>query len=117
MLDTFPEDSTLRSKCLAAIEQSVVALNSIDPLDCSSKGEDAWKTSVDSVGRVITGVEQQLEERIRTLLNESSDDPAAMFRVCARFNKLFVRPSISAAIREYQDTLIATGRRLIFAHY
>lgn len=34
-----------------------------------------------------------------------------MFRVCARFNALFVRPRIQNSIREHQETLIATVRR------
>eukprot|EP00954_Amorphochlora_amoebiformis_P020287 1338301-Amorphochlora_amoeboformis.AAC.1 len=31
-----------------------------------------------------------------------------MFRVCEKFNHLFVRPRIQAAIREYQQPLIET---------
>ena len=34
-----------------------------------------------------------------------------MFRVCAKFNALFVRPRIQSAIREYQEQLIATVKK------
>jgi hypothetical protein len=36
----------------------------------------------------------QLEERVRDMLNSAKDDPNEMFRVCAKFNALFVRPNI-----------------------
>lgn len=38
------------------------------------------------------------------------DDSAELFRVCERFNALFSRPRIGAAIRGYQDHLLATVR-------
>lgn len=40
----------------------------------------------------------QLEERVRQMLDSAKDDPNEMFRVCAKFNALFVRPNIQVAL-------------------
>ena len=40
--------------------------------------------------------------------NKPLGDANEMFRVCHKFNDLFVRPRIQAAIREYQQPLIET---------
>ena len=53
----------------------------------------------------------QLEDKIRELLTAAKDDANEMFRVCAKFNALFVRPRIQAAIREYQEQLIETVKK------
>jgi dynein heavy chain 1 len=47
-------------------------------------------------------------DKIRELLTAAKDDANEMFRVCAKFNPLFVREKIKNAIREYQEQLIAT---------
>ncbi len=52
-----------------------------------------------------------MERTIRDLLQAASHDANEMFRVCARFNALFVRPRIKAAIREYQQQLIDTVKK------
>jgi dynein heavy chain 1 len=56
----------------------------------------------------IERVEAELEDKIRELLTAAKDDANEMFRVCAKFNPLFVREKIKNAIREYQEQLIAT---------
>lgn len=110
--DTFAGDAVVRNQCLRDIDAAYELLRGsadhADILDVSLSGEELWKTTLSAYQTKIHGVEAELEERVRQMLSAAKNDPAEMFRVCAKFNALFVRPNIQAAIRDYQETLIST---------
>lgn len=55
----------------------------------------------EKIDRVETHIKEHLRDRLATAKNANE-----MFRVFSKFNALFVRPKIKAAIQEYQAQLI-----------
>jgi hypothetical protein len=66
--------------------QDVVAL--------TPEGTQVFAAAHKSYADKIDRVEAELEDKIRELLSAAKDDANEMFRVCAKFNALFVRPRI-----------------------
>ena len=110
--DTLSNDTYVRLSALDAIHSAYSYLTrDIDPLSITAEGKDAFAAAVVLYNQRVDRVESELEVKIRELLDAAKDDSNEMFRVCARFNPLFVRPRIAAAIREYQEQLIATVKK------
>ena len=110
--DTLSSDAVVRSSALDAIHTAYSFLSrDIDPLSITAEGKEAWAAALSLYNGRVDRVESDLEAKIRELLDAAKDDSIEMFRVCARFNPLFVRPRIQAAIREYQEQLISTVKK------
>ncbi len=87
---------------LSSINAAYQHLREVDVLLITSDGKDMWDAAVSAYNLKIDYVEGELEDKIRSLLNDAKDNANEMFRVCAKFNPLFRRPRIKSAIREYQ---------------
>eukprot|EP00466_Bigelowiella_natans_P012270 jgi/Bigna1/52380/estExt_Genewise1Plus.C_70193 len=104
---TLKEDQIVRQSSLKQIDDAYEFLKGVPTMDTSKEVNDGWKLAVRNYNAKIEYVEAELEERIRSLLDKAKD-ANEMFRVCSKFNDLFVRPRIQAAIRSYQQPLIET---------
>ena len=87
----------------------------VNVLSVTPDGSEAFRQAVTAYLAKIDGVEAELESKIREFLDRAKDDSNEMFRVCAKFHPLFVRPRIQSAIREYQEQLIHTVKKDIDA--
>ena len=67
-------------------------------MDTSKESNDAWKSAAEAYQSKIEYVEGELEERIRQLLDKAKGDATEMFRVCRKFNDLFVRPRTDISV-------------------
>lgn len=80
-------------------------VRSVDVLDVSVEGTEAWVNAENLYNERISRVENtiivSLRDRLATCKNANE-----MFRVFGKFNALFVRPKIRGAIQEYQAQLI-----------
>ncbi len=103
--DTFFKESTLKS--IAAAYQH---LREVDVFGTVIDGKELFDAASAAYYAKIEKVEGELEVKIREFL-EKAEDANEMFRVCARFNALFIRPRISAAVHDYQEQLIATVKK------
>ncbi|KAJ6227585.1 dynein heavy chain [Anaeramoeba flamelloides] len=78
---------------------------SIDHLDISKEGREAWDNALEKYDEQINKVEaliiNNLKERLEKV--KSSNE---MFKVFSKFNVLFFRPKIRVAIQQYQNQLI-----------
>lgn len=97
-----------RNQSLNALDEAYQTLQQVDVLDTSPEGVEVWDRTVIKYNEIVSNVDKELEAKIRELLKLAKDDFNEMFRVCARFNPLFERAPIKAAIREYQAHLIET---------
>mmetsp|Transcript_12145 Transcript_12145/g.29873 ORF Transcript_12145/g.29873 Transcript_12145/m.29873 type:complete len:4768 (-) Transcript_12145:256-14559(-) len=105
---TLEKDSIVRQSSRKQIEDAYEYLKGVDVMDTSDESSGVWESAVKKYHAKIEYVEADLEETIRKLLDKAKGDANEMFRVCSKFNDLFVRPRIQAAIREYQQPLIGT---------
>jgi dynein heavy chain 1 len=108
---TLTTDPMVQNNALKAIQEAYQHLRDVDVLGVSQDQADAFDSAVKSYKAKIDRVECDLEDRIREMLTAAKDDANEMFRVCAKFNALFVRPRIQSAIREYQEQLTATVKK------
>lgn len=80
-------------------------VRSVDVLDVSMEGTEAWVQAENLYNERISRVENtiivSLRDRLATCKNANE-----MFRVFGKFNALFVRAKIRGAIQEYQAQLI-----------
>lgn len=91
-----------------AIEEVNLAyenVKEVDVLDVSEESMEAWEAAMKRYDERIDRVETRITTRIRDQLG-TAKNANEMFRIFSRFNALFVRPHIRAAIREYQTQLI-----------
>ena len=110
--DTLSNDPFVRLNALDAIHSAYAYFTrDIDPLSITSEGRAAFAAALSAYNLKVDRVESELEAKIRQLLDHAKDDSVEMFRVCARFNPLFVRPRIQQAIREYQEQLMSTVKK------
>ena len=110
--DTLSNDPFVRLNALDAIHSAYAYFTrDIDPLSITVEGREAFASALSAYNAKVDRVESELEAKIRELLDAAKDDSNEMFRVCARFNPLFVRPRIQAAIREYQEQLMGTVKK------
>lgn len=79
-------------------------IESLDVLDVSRTGEQAWEAGQKAYDARIDRVESQITAKLRDRLGASKTS-AEMFRVFSQFNALFFRPRIRGAIQEYQTKL------------
>jgi dynein heavy chain 1 len=94
---------------LDAIEEVKLAydeMKSVDILDLSEQGTQAWEIAKRNYDERIDRVEETIIARLRDQLGQAKSS-AEMFRIFKRFNVLFVRQRIRGAIRAYQKQLIA----------
>jgi len=105
---TLEKDSIVRQASLKKIYDAYEFIKGVDAMDTSKEAQEVWMHAMRNYNSKIEYVEGELEEKIRELLDRAKGDANEMFRVCGKFNDLFVRPRIQAAIREYQQPLIET---------
>lgn len=94
-------DLTAQKEVASAYE----LLQSVDVLDLTRAGQEAWEAARKAYDDRIDRVESQLTARLRDRLGASTTS-TEMFRVFSQFNALFFRPRVRGAIQEYQTTLI-----------
>ncbi|PFH31617.1 dynein heavy chain [Besnoitia besnoiti] len=80
-------------------------MQTVDVLDVSRTGQEAWEAARKAYDDRIDRVESQITARLRDRLGASTTS-GEMFRVFSQFNALFFRPRVRGAIQEYQTTLI-----------
>jgi hypothetical protein len=85
-------------------------LREVDVFGTVMEGKELFDAAVNAYYTKIEKVEGDLEAKIRESL-EKAEDANEMFRICARFNALFIRPRIAAAVHDYQEQLIATVKK------
>eukprot|EP00457_Paulinella_chromatophora_P000017 gb/GEZN01000017.1/.p1 GENE.gb/GEZN01000017.1/~~gb/GEZN01000017.1/.p1 ORF type:complete len:4783 (-),score=794.37 gb/GEZN01000017.1/:118-14466(-) len=108
---TMSSDPVVRDSALKQIDAAYAFLRGADVLNISPEGNAEFARAQDQYKNKIDQVEGELEDKVRELLGQAKDDANEMFRICAKFNALFVRPRIQRAIREYQEQLIATVKK------
>ncbi|CBZ49657.1 hypothetical protein NCLIV_001450 [Neospora caninum Liverpool] len=94
-------DLTAQKEVASAYE----LMQSVDVLDLSRAGQEAWEAARKAYDDRIDRVESQITARLRDRLGASTTS-GEMFRVFSQFNALFFRPRVRGAIQEYQTTLI-----------
>lgn len=87
------------------VEAAFQLVESVDALDLSRGGEQAWEAAQKAYDSRIDRVESQVTAKLRDRLGASKTS-SEMFRVFSQFNALFFRPRIRGAIQEYQTKLI-----------
>jgi hypothetical protein len=75
------------------------------------KGLSRCSCAVDDADRVLCPSGRFVCVCVRVRVWLCCADANEMFRVCARFNALFIRPRIAAAVHDYQEQLIATVKK------
>eukprot|EP01155_Anaeramoeba_flamelloides_P010253 Anaeramoba_flamelloidesa325155_517.p1 GENE.a325155_517~~a325155_517.p1 ORF type:complete len:3661 (-),score=1024.13 a325155_517:18-11000(-) len=90
---------------LDVLHNAYEIFRSIDHLDISKEGREAWDNALEKYDEQINKVEaliiNNLKERLEKV--KSSNE---MFKVFSKFNVLFFRPKIRVAIQQYQNQLI-----------
>ncbi|KAJ1517337.1 hypothetical protein HMI55_000021, partial [Coelomomyces lativittatus] len=98
------------TNALDAVDSAYAPLRTLDVLDVSVEGAEIWtryeKAYNDRVGFLENMIVVHLRDTLATSKNANE-----MFRVFSKFNALFVRQKIRAAIQEYQDQLIETVKK------
>lgn len=110
----FQDEATTLSSSSSAVGESparVSQAGGVNVLSITPDGKEAFATATAAYLAKIDLVEAELERKIRQFLDAAKDDSNEMFRVCAKFNALFIRPRIQSAIREYQEQLIHTVKK------
>jgi dynein heavy chain 1 len=100
-----------RDAWLAMMRKAYDGIRDVDVLDMSVEGTATWKREVDKYEKRLEDVDKGLHAKISSQLEAAKGDSAALFRVCAKFNRLFERPRVKAAIRDHQDSLLSTVKK------
>lgn len=90
---------------LLLVQQAITVINTVDPLDISTEGSEAWAQAELEYNDKISHVENQIITRLKDRL-ATCRNAADMFGVFSKFNAMFVRPKIRGAVHEYQTQLI-----------
>lgn len=85
------------------INAAYAVFKKIDVLRCT---EVEWQQCFDQYSSMIKDVESEIQGFIRVEM-ERAQNPREMFRVCEKYNKLFVRDRIRQAVWEFQSTLVS----------
>lgn len=89
------------------VNAAFTEVQDVNPLNLEDDGYVQWDNAQRKYNDRINNVEQRIISKLRDQLG-TAQSANEMFRIFARFNALFVRPSIKGAIREYQQTLITS---------
>ncbi len=109
VVTTLEHDPALKNSAIESIGAAMRTISAgLDVLVTTKEGQENFDLAVKEYHSKIEQVEVELESKIRGVLEAAKNDANEMFRVCAKFNALFVKPRIQNAIREYQDQLIHT---------
>lgn len=100
-----PGERRGESTATKEIQAAYSVFTSVEALDVSRAGQDAWENARKQYTDKIDRVESQITNRLRDRLGAAKTG-AEMFRVFSQFNPLFFRPRIRGAIQEYQASLI-----------
>ncbi|GAM24388.1 hypothetical protein SAMD00019534_075630 [Acytostelium subglobosum LB1] len=87
------------------INEAYDEIKDIDVLLLTQEGEDLWANAMKRYNNRIDRVESYITTKLRDRL-ATAKNANEMFRVFSKFNVLFFRPRIRAAIQEYQTQLI-----------
>lgn len=90
---------------LTDINTAYDQLASLDLLDVSSDGNDAWNNARRSYEFCIDRVEGKITTSLISRLSMTSNADE-MFRVFSKYNALFFRPRIRSAVQQFQMQLI-----------
>lgn len=91
------------------IRGAFAAFRGVDVLDVSEHGTAALALAEKAYHERIAHVESRLIERLRLQIGQASSARERL-RTLARFNKLFSRPRVRAAVQEYQAVLLQSVR-------
>ncbi|CAD8134930.1 unnamed protein product [Paramecium octaurelia] len=92
---------------LQEIQQAYDIFKNVEVFDLSRDGEDQFFRALKQYEIAIESVEATITTNLRDSLGSASS-AKEMFRILAKFNKLFSRPRIKGAIQEYQSQLLKT---------
>ena len=95
------DKSTLQEE-LNKIADAYKVFRKLDVLKASTF---EWDQCVEEYESKIQEVENEIQSMIRHAM-ENANDPREMFRVCEKYNRLFVRDRIRNAVWEFQEELI-----------
>ncbi len=87
------------------VEAAYARFLSVDALDTSPEGQQAWAVAHDAYDARVDALEARAIRVLSARLSEASG-AEEMLRAFARFNPLFVRPRIRAAVGQFQAPLI-----------
>ncbi len=91
-----------------AIEQAYNIFLGFDVLDI--KDNESWENARNKYDAKIDKIETEIAKQLKDKL-ASANNANEMFKVFNKFNALFIRPKIRAAIQEYQTRLLETVRK------
>eukprot|EP00830_Metopus_es_P014592 TRINITY_DN3930_c0_g2_i1.p1 TRINITY_DN3930_c0_g2~~TRINITY_DN3930_c0_g2_i1.p1 ORF type:complete len:1285 (-),score=333.29 TRINITY_DN3930_c0_g2_i1:418-4179(-) len=102
------EDEETGSAASKAMEQAYNMFLTFDVLDI--KDVEMYESAKASYDNKIDKIENEITKELKDKL-AAANNANEMFRVFTKFNALFVRPKIRAAIQEYQARLLDTVRK------
>ncbi|ETO35334.1 dynein heavy chain [Reticulomyxa filosa] len=102
-------DKQLLEEMKKTLVDAYEVFRAIDILRCL---DSQWEQCAHTYTAKIEEIEEQLRLMIRMKM-EQAGDSKEMFRVCERFNKLFVRDKIRAAVWDFQQELITNVEKEI----
>eukprot|EP00808_Paulinella_micropora_P030474 g68737.t1 len=104
-------DPVVRDSALKQTDAAYAFLRNADVFAVSAEGNEEFARAQKQYYDKVDQVEDESGDKVRELMGQAKD-VNEMFRICAKFRALFVRPRIQQrAIREYQEQLIATVKK------
>lgn len=98
-------DIGISSAAVSQVHVAMDSLKSVDVLDVSQEGVEAWNGAEQQYNEKVSQTETQIITKLKDKLSKCCT-ASDMFRVFSRFNALFVRPKIRGAVHEYQSVLM-----------
>ena len=102
--------ATISSNAVQDINEAYAIFLSINVLDVSKEGTEAWKNARKTYDMKIDRIESQITSQLRDKMAAAAST-SEMFRVFAKFNVLFARPRIRGAMQEYQKQILGTIKK------
>jgi dynein heavy chain 1 len=93
------------SEAVRDLEAAYGQFLAVDALDCSPEGQRAWEGAQDAYEQRVDKLEARAIRVLSARLSQAGT-AEEMLRAFARFNPLFVRPRIRAAVGQFQAPLI-----------
>ncbi|GMH89230.1 hypothetical protein TrVE_jg3152 [Triparma verrucosa] len=98
------------SAILQLLSSAAASFSNADVMDLSDTGQEKFNIALTTYDNTIDEVEKQLASLLSSKLEAAKSAPNSaeeMFKHFSKFNKLFERPRIRAAVKDYQIDLIS----------
>ena len=98
------------SAILQLLSSAAASFSNADVMDLSDTGQEKFNVALTTYDNTIDEVEKQLASLLSSKLEAAKSAPNSaeeMFKHFSKFNKLFERPRIRAAVKDYQIDLIS----------